>query len=306
MAMTDRLHPLDAWRSRPYEAVIVGGGPAGLSAALVLGRANKRVLVVDDDRPANAVSQGVGGLLGHDRVKPAELRDSGRRQLLRFFLEEDVYPRAQMQRGLHYAVSRTLHYFILLAGFFFAVALLGFDMTKFTILAGAFTVGVGFGLQNIFNNFVSGIILLFERPVQVGDMIQIEDTSGIVERIGIRASVVRAGTGSEIIVPNGKLISERLVNWTLTAHRRGLELPIAVAHGASPRRVIETIERVAQAHPRVRADPRPEVLFTRMGPDWMGFELRAYTDDVEAWMQVRSELAVAVSEALAAERIAVK
>jgi thioredoxin reductase len=79
--MTDRLHPLDAWRCSPYDAVIVGGGPAGLSAALVLGRANKRVLVVDEGRPANAVSQGVGGLLGHDRVKPAELRDSGRRQL---------------------------------------------------------------------------------------------------------------------------------------------------------------------------------------------------------------------------------
>jgi thioredoxin reductase len=79
--VTDRLHLLDAWRSRPYDAVIIGGGPAGLSAALVLGRANKRVLVVDDGRPANAVSQGVGGLLGHDRVKPAELRESGWRQL---------------------------------------------------------------------------------------------------------------------------------------------------------------------------------------------------------------------------------
>jgi thioredoxin reductase len=79
--MTDRLLHLDAWRSTPYDAVVVGGGPAGLSAALVLGRARKRVLVVDDDRPANAVSQGVGGLLGHDRVKPADLRESGRRQL---------------------------------------------------------------------------------------------------------------------------------------------------------------------------------------------------------------------------------
>src|SRR5688500_1758453 len=79
--MTDRLHHLDVWRTTPYDAVIVGGGPAGLSAALVLGRARKRVLVVDDNRPANAVSQGVGGLLGHDRVKPADLRDSGQRQL---------------------------------------------------------------------------------------------------------------------------------------------------------------------------------------------------------------------------------
>src|ERR671916_2370048 len=79
--MTGRLDHLDAWHNAPYDAVIVGGGPAGLSAALVLGRARKRVLVVDEGRPANAVSQGVGGLLGHDRVKPADLRDSGQRQL---------------------------------------------------------------------------------------------------------------------------------------------------------------------------------------------------------------------------------
>jgi thioredoxin reductase len=94
--MTVPFHPLDAWRTAPYDAVIVGGGPAGLSAALVLGRARKRVLVVDEARPANAVSQGVGGLLGHDRVKPADLRDSGRRQLeehdveLRHCAVEDV------------------------------------------------------------------------------------------------------------------------------------------------------------------------------------------------------------------------
>src|SRR5919198_4354619 len=99
--MTGRLHHLDAWRSAAYDAVIVGGGPAGLSAALGLGRANKRVLVVDDDRPANAVSQGVGGLLGHDRVKPADLRRSGRRQLeqyanveVRDGAVEDVEPTA--------------------------------------------------------------------------------------------------------------------------------------------------------------------------------------------------------------------
>src|ERR687889_1502511 len=97
--MSNRLHHLDAWRNTAYDAVIVGGGPAGLSAALVLGRARKRVLVIDDDRPANAVSQGVGGLLGHDRVKPADLRAGGRRQLeqhanveLRHGAVDDVEP----------------------------------------------------------------------------------------------------------------------------------------------------------------------------------------------------------------------
>src|SRR5690606_5801099 len=188
----------------------------------------------------------------------------------------------------------------------FAAAVLGFDMTKFTILAGAFTVGVGFGLQNVFNNFVSGLILLFERPIRVGDMIQIDDASGIVERIGIRASVVRSTAGYGIIVPNGRLISERLVNWTLSDRRRGFELPLAVAHGADPREVIATLERVAGAHPGIAREPRPEALLTRLGPDWMGFELRAYTEDLEQWPRVRSELAVAVSEALRAKGIALK
>jgi thioredoxin reductase len=103
--MTDRLHHLDAWRSAPYDAVIVGGGPAGLSAALVLGRANKRVLVVDDDRPANAVSQGVGGLLGHDRVKPADLRENGRRQL-------DEHPNVEVRHGAVEDVERIAARFV--------------------------------------------------------------------------------------------------------------------------------------------------------------------------------------------------
>ncbi|HSQ04512.1 MAG TPA: mechanosensitive ion channel domain-containing protein, partial [Burkholderiales bacterium] len=121
-------------------------------------------------------------------------------RFIRFVLDEDVYPRVHLARGLPYAISTVLHYLILVAGFFIAMAALGVDMTKFTILAGAFTVGVGFGLQNIFNNFVSGLILLFERPVKVGDFVQIGDTSGTVERIGIRASLLRTPTGSDIIV----------------------------------------------------------------------------------------------------------
>src|SRR3954452_21931542 len=103
--MTDRLYHLDAWRHTPYDAVIVGGGPAGLSAALVLGRANKRVLVVENNRPANAVSQGVGGLLGHDRVKPADLRHSGRKQL-------EEHPNVEVRHGAVEAVEPTPEGFV--------------------------------------------------------------------------------------------------------------------------------------------------------------------------------------------------
>lgn len=225
-------------------------------------------------------------------------------RFVRFVLAEEVYPHARLKRGLPYAISQTLHYVILVIGFFVAMAALGLDMTKFTILAGAFTVGVGFGLQNIFNNFVSGLILLFERPVQAGDVIQIDNnTAGVVERIGIRASIVRTQSGSEIIVPNGKLISEQLVNWTFSDRQRGIEVPVSVVLGSDPQQVIQTLERVAQAHPKLLTKPAPKALLTRLGPDWMGFELHAATDRIEDWMHVRSDLAVAVAAALVAAEI---
>jgi small-conductance mechanosensitive channel len=227
-------------------------------------------------------------------------------RFVRFLLDEDVYPRVSLGRGLPYAISTVLHYVILLAGFFAAVAALGFDMTKVTILAGAFSVGVGFGLQNIFNNFVSGLILLFERPVKIGDVVQIDDASGVVEHIGIRASIIRTPNGSEIIVPNGKLISERLTNWTFSSHRRTIELPIAVAQGADPGRVIALLERVAAEHPLVTREPPPQALVVKLSPDAVGFELRAWTVEIERWMQIRSELAINVSATLAAENIALR
>jgi small-conductance mechanosensitive channel len=224
-------------------------------------------------------------------------------RFVRFVLEEEIFPHARLKRGLPYAILRTVHYLILVAGFFVAMAALGLDMTKFTILAGAFTVGVGFGLQNIFNNFVSGLILLFERPMQVGDLVQMDDATGVVQRIGIRASIVRASNGSEIIVPNGKLISERLVNWTLSERQRGIEVAISVMLDSDPGRVIGLLERVASAHPDVVKRPEPRALLTRIGPDYMGFELRAATGLIEDWMRVRSDLAVAATAALTAEQI---
>jgi small-conductance mechanosensitive channel len=227
-------------------------------------------------------------------------------RFVRFLLEEDVYPRVHLKRGLSYAISNTLHYCILVVGFFFAVATLGFDMTRVTILAGAFGVGVGFGLQNIFNNFISGLIVLFERPINIGDVVQIDDASGVVERIGIRASVIRTTNGSEIIVPNGKLISERLINWTLSNRQHGIELPIAVAQDSDPKRVIASLEGAAVAHPLIIKDPPPQALVVKLGPDSLGFELRAWTDHSEEWMQIRSDLVIAISSALAAEKIAIR
>lgn len=227
-------------------------------------------------------------------------------RFVRFLLDEDVYPRIHLRRGLPYAISTMLHYVILLIGFFVGLAALGVDMTKVTILAGAFSVGVGFGLQNIFNNFVSGLILLFERPINIGDMVQIDDASGLVEHIGIRASIIRTLNGSEIIVPNGKLISERLINWTLSNRQHSIELQISVAPDADPSRVIGLLEHTAVAHPLVTDNPPPRAFVVRLGADSLGLELHAWTDHIERWMEIRSELAIAIRAALAAENIPIR
>ncbi len=227
-------------------------------------------------------------------------------RLIRFLLDEEIYPRLALKRGLPYAISATLHYLILFGGFFLALAALGVDMTRVTIIAGAFSVGVGLGLQNIFNNFISGLILLFERPISVGDIVQIDDASGVVKHIGVRASIIRMINGSEVIMPNGKLISERVINWTLSTRQRGIELPIMVAQGTDPGRVIELLEKTATAHPLVTGEPAPQALFVKLGPDSFGFELRAWTDRSERWMQIRSELAIAISASLAAEKIPIR
>jgi potassium-dependent mechanosensitive channel len=230
----------------------------------------------------------------------------GASRFVRFLLDEDVYPRIHLRRGLTYAISTLLHYVILLVGFFAAVAALGVDMTRITILAGAFSVGVGFGLQNIFNNFVSGLILLFERPVNIGDTIQIDDAAGVVEYIGIRASIIRTPNGAEIIVPNGKLISERLTNWTLSNRQRSIELSISVARENDPNRVIGLLEKTAAANRFITADPSPQALVVSLDSDSLGLVLRCWTERIELWMQVRSELAIAVNAALATEKIALR
>jgi potassium-dependent mechanosensitive channel len=216
---------------------------------------------------------------------------------LRFALEEDVYPRVGLARGLSYALSSLLNYVLLTLGFLAGLAVLGLDLTKLTIMAGAFGVGIGFGLQSVVNNFVSGLILLFERPIHVGDTIEAGGITGSVRRIGIRSSVVRTAQGAEMIVPNGQLITERVTNWTLSDRQRRIELPVGVSYSAHPKRVMEMLETVAQAHPQVLQQPAPKAFLTGFGDSSINFELRAWTDQFDQWFQIRSELATAVYDA---------
>jgi potassium efflux system protein len=225
-------------------------------------------------------------------------------KLLRFLLEEDVYDRLKLSRGLPYAISTVLHYAVLLFGFFIALAALGVDMTKFTILAGAFSVGVGFGLQNIINNFVSGLILLFERPIKVGDVVQVGTAAGSVQKIGIRASVVRTPDGSDVIIPNGELISNQVTNWTFSDRQRAIVIEINVPRDVDQNHLAELLLQAADETPGVAKTPAPRAFVMTMTSTTLTFELRTWTDRFEDWMTVRGYLWVAINQKLAHENVA--
>ena len=170
-----------------------------------------------------------------------------------FCCARNLLSRFHLSRGLPELISSTLHYLLLLLVFFFAVNAGGVELNKFTVLTGALGVGVGFGLQNIVNNFVSGLILQFERPIHIGDVLDIDGTTGKVTRIGIRSSTVKTFQGAEVIIPNANFISGKVINWTLSESLRRVEL-------AGRRRLRHRCEAGVQAaragghHARERAD----------------------------------------------------
>jgi potassium efflux system protein len=227
-------------------------------------------------------------------------------RFVQFVLVEDVYVHVELATGSSYAINRMVHYAVIVAGFYVAMGAAGVPFTQLTLLVTALTVGLGFGLQNVVNNFVSGLILLFERPIKVGDLVQMSDTVGTVEYIGIRASIIRTAEGSEVIVPNGNLLSNQLTNFTLSSRQRGLSIPMSIGADAEPQRVMQLLAEVAAAHPMVTSSPPPQVLLLKFTADAFAYELRAWTNAAEQWAQIRSDLAVSIHAALVAAGMTIK
>ncbi len=219
-------------------------------------------------------------------------------RIVRFVLEENVLPRFALARGIPRAISVGASYTVLLIGFFAALSAAGLDFGRLTVLLGAFGVGLSFGLQNIVNNFVSGLILIFERPIQVGDTIEIEQAFGDVRRIGIRSTTLRTFDGAEVIIPNGTLLDQKLINWTLSDRERRIEVKVGVAYGTDPRQVLDLLRTVADQHPDVLTQPAPSALFEGFGDSSLNFALRAWTARTDAFLQVRSDLTVMTYGAL--------
>jgi potassium-dependent mechanosensitive channel len=216
---------------------------------------------------------------------------------LKFFLDESILPAFAVQRGSAAAISTSARYVVVGVGFGAALLAAGVEMTRFTVLAGTLGVGIGFGLQNVVNNFVSGLILLYEQPVQVGDVIEVGQLSGEVRRIGVRSSTVRTFQGADVIVPNSNFISAEVVNWTRSDRFRRVDIELGVAYGSEPARVAELLVQVAAGCAAVAPVPAPVALFTGFGESALQFQLRIWTT-VDDWTATASALRSSISDVL--------
>jgi len=203
----------------------------------------------------------------------------------------------RMERSLRETIVTISGY----TGFIFALliglSVAGFAFTNLAIIAGALSVGIGFGLQNIVNNFVSGLILLFERPIKTGDWIVVGNTEGHVKRIKMRSTLIQTFDRADVIVPNSELISSQVTNWMLYDTRGRIRAPIGVAYGTDPQKVKELLLHVAQEHPEViktGISPEPQVLFLGFGASSLDFELRCHIRNIDERVRVISDLNFAI------------
>ncbi len=216
---------------------------------------------------------------------------------IRFILREEILSRLRLSRGLPEGISNMFYYIALILVFLMSLSAAGVQLNKLTVLTGAIGVGVGFGLQNIINNFVSGVILQFERPIRLGDVLEVGPLSGEVSHIGLRASTIRTFQGADVIIPNSTFISSQVVNWTLSEARRRVDVVVGVESGAQPERVIEILAKVANDHPEVLKQPAPCALFQGFGDSTLQFALTFWADQ-STHGRVRSEVAIGINAAL--------
>lgn len=218
-------------------------------------------------------------------------------RILRLMLAEEIFPRFQFPRGVPDTMVLLARYGVLLFGFLLALSSAGVDLSKVTIALSALGVGIGFGLQNVVNNFVCGLILVFEHPIQVGDFIEVGSHYGKVTRIGFRSSIVLTRDGSEVVIPNAELIGGKVVNWSLSDGARRLTIPVPVSFGTDSPRMIGLLQSVANANPLVHASPPPKAVLEQFGDNALRFALHCWvrTDEISL---ARDELTLAIDQAL--------
>jgi small-conductance mechanosensitive channel len=212
-------------------------------------------------------------------------------RFVRKFVQKEILVRTPWDVGQQYAVSRVLGYLIFVFGLVIGLQSLGVDLSSLVVLGGALGVGVGFGLQSIVNNFVSGLVLLVERPIRLGDRVEVGDTYGDVIRIGGRGTWIRTNDNQIIIVPNSEFATKRVTNWTANDRSVRLSVPVGVSYSSNPEEIRDLLLEVAKRHPDVLATPAPEVIFEEFGDSSLNFVLRVFSiNQVQTPLRLKSEL----------------
>lgn len=225
-------------------------------------------------------------------------------RLVKRWLVKGVLVRRQVDPGVGQAVATIVQYGFLSIGALMILSSAGIDLTTLNVVAGAIGIGVGFGLQTIASNFISGLIILFERPIKVGDRIQVGDVTGDVIRIAGRATSIRTNDNIAIIVPNSQFISTQVINWSHSDREVRLHVPVGVSYSSNPEVVRDTLLDVAASHPGVLRTPPPDVVLLEFGESSLNFDLRVWTDEyITKPLILRSDLNFAIRKALQARGI---
>ena len=219
-------------------------------------------------------------------------------QIVSYFLEfADQNAPATVRKGKYSSTILLVRLAIWIVGFLIAIAASGVPTDKLTIILGALGVGIGFGLQSLVNNVVSGIVMVFEKPIQVGDLIEVGDRTGTVRSMGIRASKILTFEGSEVIVPNGDLLSQNLINWTLSNTHKRICLAVGVAYGTDIEKVKAIFKDILAADKEVMVEPAPLILLDKFGESSVDFKVLCWIRDIDNWLLIRSVLMSNVFEA---------
>jgi small-conductance mechanosensitive channel len=263
--MNDFLHTLDFWLRRPLFHV-------GQSEVTFLG-----------------ISTFIAFLIG---VVIGE-------RIFRRFVLKKLLARTQLDESLRFGIERIVGYTIIVLGFYLTIQNAGIDLSSLAVVAGAVGVGLGFGLQNIISNFISGIIILAERPITIGDRVEVGGVAGQVSKISLRSTTVVTNDNISIIVPNSQFISETVINWSHGDPKVQFRLPVGVAYGSDTEKLTNTLLGVAKAHPMVLNDPAPSVYFIEFGDSSLNFELGVWTQEmVKSPRRFRSELNFSIDNKL--------
>ena len=221
------------------------------------------------------------------------------------WLETRFLPRTTMEPGLQHSVSTIFGYVGVIAALLVALAQMGLDFQKITIVAGALSIGIGFGLQSVVSNFVSGLILLAERPIRVGDIINVKGEEGRVQRIHVRATEIETGDSASVIIPNSELITGVVKNWTHANTFSRITVKVGVGYDSDVEKVRDILLELARSHPKLMQSPAPSALITGFGDSAINFELGGVVRNIGDGGSVKSDLYFSILERFRAEGIAI-